>query len=735
MKKLVSLAFYATLTASLLFTACGHEPDPEPEPEKLVLTLTFGAYDITASSAAIEVTPSDTEIPYYWSVMTADKYESFTTPEALKQEDMAYFESLAEESGKSVAEIISQKVSLGAVNETISNLTPETSYVVYGYALKNNNTSDVSKSDFDTEPGGIPQSRVDITINATRMSEIDVTITPESMDVLYYPDQISDDIYQQYGGNTQALVDYFEAKVDYYATGYGITRLEQIESMWKRGIFQETYKYLDAESKFWTYVVELTTDGEVIGVDCKEATTTERRMVDMTFDIQISNLTQTSFDANVIPSDKNQKYYWDLYPKADYARGGGTDEGFMSSLVTRFGSLMERAADTGDAAYQFYGLSISGEYILVAFAFDGTWISDLSMVEVTTVGSIAPEDLEIEIDIDMITSTRSATFFDVEDAYVPIHFHYMTKEFADQYATDQEKVQAGMDAYITMWYNRYPGEFTWEETVLLRRAYGQYRYTYVESVLVPDTDYIMWAGAFDERGRLISKPFMKEFRTEQYVESNATVTPIYNKYFRYLFGVVDPVSQGGPVNNDPDVEDNVVNLYEGVEVANTNQWYISMFRGDYSDPAVHPNYWLASQLYNSQGSLNMCKNGPEVRYLTRNPYDTWTLVAVGIGADGNYGVPYRRKVVITEDGCSPASEFPAGVLNAPAAPASDGLNTVESINFMETIAADAPQTAANVAPAATYVSRIAAAAGDNLENAPLSELAKSSRARFSYRIR
>jgi hypothetical protein len=70
------------------------------------------------------------------------------------------------------------------------------------------------------------------------------------------------------------------------------------------------------------------------------------------------------------------------------------------------------------------------------------------------------------------------------------------------------------------------------------------------------------------------------------------------------------------------------------------------------------------------GGGNM--RGPAMRTLG-NPYRTWTIVATTVkfepgGLPETYGEVIRRKIDITEDGCSPASEYPQGITRAAMTP-------------------------------------------------------------------
>lgn len=663
-KSMKNMKIYVPLLTATLMSllAMGCTQGKDEKKRTLDLELTFEVSEVTETTAKIDITPSKGDIGYYWSVIPKRIYDEFGGLEALKSANMDDFRSLAEAGSVSVETIITQNTSLGGVSETVADLDPGTEYVVYGYAITSGGESGkVSQSNFATEEGTVDEAHLKIALGEPGMTRVPVTYTPDNMDIAYFTDHITDEVYQTWGGTSQGLLNYFNYRLEDAAATQGITTKEYLERTWRHGAFNKTYDYLEPETGYWFYAVELSLEGEVIGLRSASATTTERVMADVTFDLDVSNIGQTNVDIKIIPNDKDQPYYWDFFPKSDYdGIGGGTDESFMTGIVNRFGSEMEYIIDTGDIELEdLYGFNPDTEYMLVVFAWDETWVSELYMEEFTTTGVIDPADTEIDIQIQEVTSTMMASFIFPNDRLVPIHFQVMTKEFADAYATDKEKVQAGFDQYIQVQMDRYPGEFTREEVIQMRRAWAKDKYTFVEPILVPDTEYYIWAGAFSSTGQLLSKPFLVPFRTEVYEESAATVEFTINKYFRYRNAIIDPVPPG---ETDPKLgEDIIYTLFEGIETSGTDKWYVGWFRGDRTDLTQYPNYYIATQLY-TYGEDNWLENGqPRVWPLGVNPYDTWTLCAVAIGADGKYGVPWRKVLHITPEGGSPASEYPAGV--------------------------------------------------------------------------
>lgn len=185
MKRILKYAACLPL-AVLSMTACNKNEDkviPPASQENVVLE--FSVSDVRSTSAVIKVTPAKDTVSYYWSVMPSADYSALDGTEALWDRDMSRFNELAAERGVSVEEIIAEETVKGGVKETVTGLVPETEYVAYGYGLSASGTSNViSLEHFTTSKEGAAdeEARVTVEICGTRMTQIDVSYVPESMD-------------------------------------------------------------------------------------------------------------------------------------------------------------------------------------------------------------------------------------------------------------------------------------------------------------------------------------------------------------------------------------------------------------------------------------------------------------------------------------------------------------------------------------------------------------------------
>lgn len=433
MKRILKYAACLPL-AVLSMTACNKNEDKvtlEGSQENVVLE--FSVSDVRSTSAVIEVTPANDTISYYWSVMPSADYSALDGTEALWDRDMSRFNELAAERGVSVEEIIAEETVKGGVKETVTGLVPETEYVAYGYGLSASGTSNViSLEHFTTSKEGAAdeEARVTVEIGGTRMTQIDVTYVPESMDVMYYPNYIDDDTYQSYGGNLQGVIDYFDATLIASANHWGVTVEELVATLINRGTMNQTYDYLAPESTYWFFVAELDGQGNVLSMDCKSATTTERIMTDFSIELNIDSCKQTNISISAYPSDPDQPYFMELFPI----------------------STMEELCYTGDQVGTFWNLPSESDFMLVAFAYnDEAWTSPLYKVPCSTTAIIDPQYFEADINILDLSEVQVKAAFIPNDNMVTFHLHYMLKSEFDSYSSPKEAIQCPRGALQSHW--------------------------------------------------------------------------------------------------------------------------------------------------------------------------------------------------------------------------------------------------------------------------------------------
>lgn len=633
--------------AALSLLACNKDEETPVAPEsQQEVELEIIVSDIKDVEAYLQIVPDNKDVSYYWGVMTAEEYSAVDGADALYELNMAHFQQLADEEGISVETIVSRQTVTGTTLRRLEDLSSSTDYVVYGYALSNDgHGSRVSAENFTTLDGGAAEEdpRVRVQIDEARMTQVDVTYTPDDMSVTYYPNYIDDATYLSYGGDLRGVIDYFNETMQYSAGLYQVTVEELVATLINRGIKEETYDYLIPSTTYWFFVAEIDEHGEVLSMDCQSATTTERVMSGVTFDITLDSLGQTNISPSIHPSEPDEPYYMALFLKSDFDMYGGavSDETFMQTVIDKIGSNMPDQLYTGDQVGTFWGLTPDTEYVIVAFTCGETWTSELFKLDVTTNGVIDPEDFKVDITFPYLSEVQIKAILVPNDDMITFHYSYMTREEYDTYATPEEACQAGFDHYVQLWLDYYEEDnFTREEVIgYLGRRGGR---EYTETNLRAGTDYVLWAGAFSATGELLSPASIAEFSTlPWHTDESITVVPVLGDY--YDAGQIHRFYAG-----------KVFQIFEGINVQNAAKWYVGFFKGDYTSEG---DDWFAAQ-----NIMNGIENLSELTAIILNPGE-WTVSAIGQDAEGNWGPVWKQLIALDESGYADPSTFPQELLD------------------------------------------------------------------------
>lgn len=607
--------------------------------------------DVTSASARIVLEPELQDESYYYSAMPKSEFDALGGDEGVKKADMEYFQNMADENGLDVSQIISGLLINGNEDEVYNNLKSETEYVVYAYSMDKDGESGatVSKTTFmtDKDAQNPSESMLKVEIKSTGMCEVSAVITPENQELMYYPDIIDENTYNEYGGNKDAIRQYFVETLENTAEHYGLTIEEVVQELWICGKTEKKFTHLNPESNYYCYAVVLESNGNVLDLAYEKAVTTERIMTDLELVYEVSNITSISFEVKIKPSDQEHKYFFEVWPKNQFDRYS-SDEEVMQVVLDKYGKDIDQILYQGEIEGPVNNLPSNSDYVLIGFGYNGSYCTELFKQEVSTMERLGPEDFKANLEVSEITDLDATIRIEPNDPTIFYQFHYMKKEFADKYSSIEEAVQADFDSFVALWKEQYP-QLSEENIIIQLGVYGNR--TSQTGILDPSTDYIFWAAAFDNTGTLLSEASTVEFTTKEYiVNESVLVEPVLGKYF-----------DGDALAQDLGYwrfEGLMVVYVDTVKVQGAKYWYTTFFKGDVSSKDQYPDHILAANLKRS-GSLNIGSE-PAEAYLSS--CGTWTLSAVGIDEEGNFGPVYRQVIEITKEGAAGTDEYPMGGL-------------------------------------------------------------------------
>ena len=599
------------------------------------LTLTVEKAD--ATSVTFSVAALDEEMTWVGQIVGKDWYESFTTEELL-DEDMRYYNGVANEMGISLEEYLSGILSCGShSNIRMSGLDPETEYVVYIYGLSSIGevTTRVFHAEFATEaPYEGNDVTYDINVEVNRAIAT-ITITPSHEGVAYFNNLITREDFEAYGGDINkaadaviakivedyaawdyTLAETFEYNTDYLATQYEFEAMANTEYVAFAFKWNEKCERLSEVSYAWFEIGEIAPSENVITMD-------------------ISNVTQSTFDI-VTTTTNLDPYVIFPIPAQDIAKMR-TDDAIFEYILNTYGtSGLVYYLCEGDVEGTFSGLEADTNYAVLAFGYEaGTLTTSIVRENITTAEAG---------DVDACVYTIEVTDIDDREAHVSIQpsdfsiFYYWNVFEASM--TEEEIKEYILNTYNSAYYGDY-WEFSYYE---LAQGGVDSRI----SQLKPSTDYKiviipMNPNSFEYVGSMREGGF---FTTEEAIIADIKITAGFDAYYDgdevYALEPQYCSSWKGWV---------VVPMSVDIEGEYSGYLYtmFSYVEG-LENPELYSDDLLIDNLYNVGAYWSPA--------YFRGEWDkTIMIAAVAFDYDGNPSPVYRSVHTFTRDGASDAQEF------------------------------------------------------------------------------
>ena len=411
------------------FASCEPTPTPEPEPQPQPggeTTFDVQVGEITSSSVAYTVTPSDLEAEYLCVLYDAATVEEFTRDEFLVQSLLMELESEARTVGKTLLEYMPDVVDCGVIEDGLfSNLRPESDYyiVVFGVDAANNykaNTA-VSKTKVTTVEG----PSLDVTFDI--QTEVDgnsakYTVTPSNNEDIWYFYTVPSNIFEAYtdpeGGyrmTEQSFLLYcLQMEIDAYRQ-MGLSDNQIMNTVFHKGALQLSAEGLNANAEYTNMVAgfNVTAEGLVtIATDLTTSTYTtgNAKPKNLTFQISVTDIEAMRAAIKITPSNNTDTFCW-LVGQWD---GVQTADEVMNDIVAMYGGWMNggyamiyrgvQDYTGGPGSAKKFGLEAPDtDYYVIAFGYAGGVTSAPEMVTFKTLPAPAPEDTTFTMKASNIT--------------------------------------------------------------------------------------------------------------------------------------------------------------------------------------------------------------------------------------------------------------------------------------------------------------------------------------------
>lgn len=568
-----------------------------PDPNKQVLTLT--EVSATASSFTFNVKASDPEIPYlclYVDKNTIDQVPKGELPAYLMDD----LKKQAESKGMSFESYLASIAVKGDLeNQKIEGLLPGRIYELVAFGISGTRTADVAQYlFFQTLLADPIECTFDVEVTPDIQSA-QFDVVPSNKEVNYYFGILAKNNYDlvksTYGWSDEdILIELFNQNLEYVLSqllpqGGSLTPeiIEQALSMLmfsgdtklqSSGLTANTeYVWMAAAFK----LVETDGDQELVmvsGASAGNFKTKEQEKLELTFDIQVTDITAASANITVTPSDPNQKYNW-FYDALNEETENMDDTQLMEKYIKEYGNFVSFMSVTGTQSAQA-GLIPGKKHYVLAFGYDQGVTTEPTVYKFEALPGGDPAQVTFEYQ-DVITTPYQATLRVVpSDLSVPyLVINVPDNEFKQQQYIEMVEAQIQNDFNMNLPWN--PG-LTMESFLYTNSSYGAGVKETGFYSLTPATSYTVCACALTLEGKVAAiQPVQGGIVTKPL--SDATVKAEFIAFY-------DGDEEAGEIFNNPELSQGraiVVMKYTPSENAQDAQYCLTMDSENYDE--LDPN--------------------------------------------------------------------------------------------------------------------------------------------------
>ena len=588
------------MVSMLSFVACEEPapaPDPKPQPDpKPELTFEIAVASVSKTAATFNVTPSNLEADYLVVVLDAKTTESYANNAEIMAKVYADIKAYTDANEIVFEEFMAEKVKRGTLEgHQVENLNSDTKYyvLVFGVDAAEAYTpsSDLAMRAFQTESnsGNVTPSSCTFEVKANvHLTNAALNVKPSDNNQLWHLVNLPVEEYQTY---TSAEGEYGWTKEEFYQN-YLNTELSTLKEqglsdeeigvkLFHKGVRTLNASGLQPKTKYVTFVAAVSyADGEAVATSSlKELryNAGEAAENNLTFDIDVFNISNYSAEVRITPSDLNAKYYYYI-GYIDSQKKSMKPIDIANAAVTEYIYYWENYTElkhrdpvtgvmdlTGDNKVE---LNIAEtEYFVVAFSFEpnptyGTIINEETGEYDTNPGTITSAPVYVSFmtaeqgDPYTANFTISASDVGPYDFYLEIKADDPTIYYQPGIAyADNFDPQAALDAsspslaqlvQMTM-EGQSPSLTFWE--ALEEKLTGYYRNgdgKYYVANLEPNRDYIGYVLAIDAENRKFARCVYSEVIAT--TTNVGTVTPEIE-----ILGVYNGEHEAGTIFGDKEL--------------------------------------------------------------------------------------------------------------------------------------------------------------------------------------
>lgn len=417
--------FMLMAAVAVSFASCEPTPEPQPEdPKPQGLTFEVAVGEVTSSSVAYTVTPSDLEAEYLCVLYDAETVEEFTRDQFLVESLMMELEAEARATGKSLAEYMPTIVDKGAITDGMfQGLAPESRYyiIVFGVDAANNYAANTAVS--KTEVTTAAAATLDVTFEIETKVDgntAEYTVKPSNDNDVWYFYTVPKAAYDAYTDpeyyamtDQQFLLYCLQMEIEAYRSA-GYTDNQIMNAIFHKGTLTLQAQNLNANTEYINMVAGffVTPEGQVtIATELTTTTYTtgDAKAKELSFEISVTDIEAMRAAILITPSNNDDTFCW-MIGAWD---GVKTAEDIMNEIVAMYGGWMNNGAMlyhgvqdyTGgpNSPYKYKLDAADTDYYIVAFGYAGGVTTEPVMTTFRTLPAPSAEDTTFQMSASQIT--------------------------------------------------------------------------------------------------------------------------------------------------------------------------------------------------------------------------------------------------------------------------------------------------------------------------------------------
>lgn len=374
---------------------------PNVEVPRENLSLEVEITEVGPTSITFNVEASHPDMTWIPMVTYKEYWDNKLSDEEIFISDMAYFEYLAESSGITREEFLTEMVGIGSQEGIeITNLTPETEFVIYVYGLTidGERTTDIVAREATTEK----PYEGDITFTFEIKEEeyiMEFVVTPSHKGVNYYHGVATEGEINEWkrlagSDNLRDAIQIgdIDANIDMYMYYEFIdSRRDYFDMCNVYDVVDDGWERVNANTKYIIYAAKWNENCELIGeVSTAEYTTPAASMSENKLSVEIREINQSQVTV-AVKTTNNDPYV--IIPIKSEDVAGMSDDEIFSFVTTTYDYLVREYTFNGDSLHTFSRMRPETDYTILAFGNTaGTQTTDMIKIEVTTTASGDPQD-------------------------------------------------------------------------------------------------------------------------------------------------------------------------------------------------------------------------------------------------------------------------------------------------------------------------------------------------------